>query len=84
MTLDMDLPKDFPDPPVFGMTFKTSADYDRLRWYGMDTEETYADRCHGARLAGIYETSAKGSMAKYLIPRNTATAPVCAGRMSFE
>lgn len=68
MTLDMDLPKDFPDPPVFGMTFKTSADYDRLRWYGMGPEETYADRCHGARL-GIYETSAKGSMAKYLIPQ---------------
>ena len=56
------------DMPEFGVLFKMDADYDRLQWYGLGPEETYADRCHGARL-GIYETTAHASMARYLRPQ---------------
>ena len=68
VTLDCTPPAALADPPEFGVMFKLSADYHNLQWYGYGPAETYADRCHGARL-GIFETTAEDSMAKYLCPQ---------------
>lgn len=57
-----------PDMPEFGMMFQFNADYDNLTWYGMGSEETYADRKHGAKL-GIYSSKVADNMAKYLVPQ---------------
>lgn len=57
-----------PDMPEFGMMFWFNADYDNLTWYGMGSEETYADRRHGAKL-GIYSNKVADNMAKYLVPQ---------------
>ncbi len=50
------------------MLFKLNADYDRLEWYGLGSEETYADRQKGAKL-GIYKNRVADNMAKYLVPQ---------------
>lgn len=57
-----------PNMPEFGMMFQFNADYDNLTWYGMGSEETYADRRHGAKL-GIYSSKVADNMAKYLVPQ---------------
>ena len=57
-----------PDMPEFGMMFQFNADYDNLTLYGMGSEETYADRRHGAKL-GIYSSKVADNMAKYLVPQ---------------
>ena len=57
-----------PDMPEFGMMCQFNADYDTLTWYGMGSEETYADRRHGAKL-GIYSNKVADNMAKYLVPQ---------------
>lgn len=54
--------------PEFGVMFKFDADYDNVTWYGMGPEETYADRCQGAKL-GIYRNKVADNMAKYLNPQ---------------
>ena len=54
--------------PEFGMMFKFNADYDRIRWYGLGPEETYADRQQGARL-GIFEKTVEENFARYLVPQ---------------
>ena len=56
------------DMPEFGVIFRFDADYDRVQWYGLGPDDTYADRFRGAKL-GIYSGSVSGSMAKYLIPQ---------------
>jgi beta-galactosidase len=56
------------DMPEFGMMFRMKADYDRVEWYGMGPEETYADRSRGARL-GIYQNHVADNMAQYLVPQ---------------
>ncbi len=56
------------DMPEFGMLFKLDADLDRVKWYGLGPEETYADRCRGAKL-GIWESAVKDRMARYLWPQ---------------
>lgn len=56
------------DMPEFGMLFKLNADYDRLEWYGLGPEETYADRKSGAKL-GIYKNRVADNMADYLVPQ---------------
>lgn len=56
------------DMPEFGMMFQLSADYDRLEWYGLGPEETYADRKHGGKL-GIYKNAVADNMAEYLVPQ---------------
>lgn len=60
--------QELPDMPEFGMMFTLNADYDRVEWYGLGPEETYADRKHGAKL-GIYRNKAADNMAKYLVPQ---------------
>lgn len=60
--------KELKDMPEFGVIFKFDADYDNVSWYGMGYEETYADRCKGAKL-GVYTNKVKDNMAKYLNPQ---------------
>ena len=60
--------KELKDMPEFGVIFKFDADYENVSWYGMGYEETYADRCRGAKL-GIYNNKVKDNMAKYLNPQ---------------
>lgn len=67
-TLSYDPVKGLSDMPEFGMLFKLNADYDRLEWYGLGREETYADRRHGAKL-GIYKNRVADNMAGYLVPQ---------------
>ena len=68
VTLHYDIIKELGDLPAFGMLFKLDADYDHLKWYGLGPEETYADRCSGAKL-GIYENRVAENMAHYLVPQ---------------
>jgi len=58
------------DMPEFGVLFKFSADLDRVIWYGLGPEESYADRQQGARL-GVYEKTVSGSLARYLVPQES-------------
>jgi beta-galactosidase len=67
-SLSMDLNKELPDMPEFGMLFKLSADFDQLKWYGLGPDETYADRKCGGRL-GEYHNEVKDNMARYLMPQ---------------
>ncbi len=56
------------DMPEFGMMFKLDANYDRLTWYGLGPEETYADRKCGGKL-GVYSNHVSDNLAKYLTPQ---------------
>ncbi len=67
-TLTYDAVRESGDMPEFGVMFKINADYDRVEWYGLGPEETYADRKKGAKL-GIYRNLVKDNMAAYLVPQ---------------
>lgn len=67
-TLSYDPVKELRDMPEFGVMFKFDADYNQVTWYGMGPEETYVDRCKGAKL-GIYKNKVEDNMAKYLVPQ---------------
>lgn len=67
-TLSYEPVKELGDMPEFGVLFKLNADYDRVTWYGLGPEETYADRKKGAKL-GIYHNMVSDNMAKYLVPQ---------------
>lgn len=67
-TLSYDPVKELGDMPEFGVMFKFDADYNQVTWYGMGPEETYVDRCKGAKL-GIYNNKVEDNMAKYLVPQ---------------
>ena len=67
-TLNYAAVEGLPDMPEFGMLFRLSADYSRVRWYGLGPEETYADRQSGAKL-GVFETTAEDAMAHYPVPQ---------------
>lgn len=60
--------KELGDMPEFGVLFKFDADLDRVKWYGLGPEETYADRRRGAKL-GIYKNLVKDNVAKYIVPQ---------------
>lgn len=38
------------------------------QWYGLGEQETYADRCKGAKL-GIYSNKVKDNVARYMVPQ---------------
>ena len=57
-TLTYDPVEGLGDMPEFGVMFKFDADYDNVTWYGMGPEETYVDRCEGAKL-GIYRNKVR-------------------------
>lgn len=56
--------------PEFGLSFQMDADFDRIVWYGMGPEETYCDRCSGAKL-GIFNSTAQDSLSLYLRPQES-------------
>ncbi len=66
--LSMEANKDLGDMPEFGMMFRLSADFDKLTWYGLGPDETYADRKRGGKL-GLYHNEVKDNMARYLMPQ---------------
>ena len=68
VSMEYDPIKEIGDMPEFGMMFVLDADLENLEWYGMGPEETYSDRCHGAKL-GIYRNKVTDNMAKYLMPQ---------------
>ncbi|MDD3224104.1 MAG: glycoside hydrolase family 2 TIM barrel-domain containing protein [Clostridium sp.] len=59
-----------PKLPIFGLTFKISADYDSFKWYGMGPEENYIDRKHGAHL-GIFEKKVVENVSNYAVPQES-------------
>lgn len=63
-----DTVKELGDMPLFGVSMKLDADYDRLEWYGMGPQETYSDRNTGAKL-GIYKNKVTDNLASYLVPQ---------------
>ena len=67
-TLSYEPVKELGDMPEFGVMFKFNADYNNVIWYGMGPEETYVDRCKGAKL-GVYKNKVEDNMAKYLVPQ---------------
>ncbi len=67
-TLSYDPVKELGDMPEFGVMFKFNADYNNVTWYGMGPEETYVDRCKGAKL-GVYKNKVEDNVAKYLVPQ---------------
>ncbi len=67
-TLSYDPVKELGDMPEFGVMFKMNADFDHVEWYGMGPEETYADRCRGAKL-GIYKNLVSDNAARYIVPQ---------------
>ena len=67
-TLSYEVVEQLGDMPEFGMMFKLNGDYDRLEWYGLGPEETYADRKSGAKL-GVYKNRVEDNMARYLVPQ---------------
>ena len=69
-TLSYDPVEGLGDMPEFGVMFKFDADYDNVTWYGMGPEETYVDRCEGAKL-GIYKNKVADNKALSL--ESTAT-----------
>jgi len=56
ITIICDAEGQYTNMPELGMLFKLDAEYDRLRWYGLGPEATYADRRVGGKL-GIYENN---------------------------
>ena len=68
MQLDYEPVKELHDMPEFGMLFTLDASLNRIRWYGLGPEETYADRKRGGKL-GIYENHVPDNMARYLVPQ---------------
>lgn len=66
-----------PKLPIFPLSFKGPADYDKLDWYANGPEENYIDRAFGARLCA-------SAIVRWITYRHTwcrrnrATAQVCA------
>ncbi|KAA8820184.1 glycoside hydrolase family 2 TIM barrel-domain containing protein [Bifidobacterium vespertilionis] len=62
--------QDVADLPAFGIEWELPSQYDRLRYYGLGPEETYADRRRGGRL-GIWDTRAAAEFAPYPMVQET-------------
>ncbi|WP_313892311.1 glycoside hydrolase family 2 TIM barrel-domain containing protein [Psychrobacillus sp.] len=59
-----------PKMPIFGVTFKMSADYHQLDWYANGPEENYIDRANGARL-GRFRNKVPDNVAAYSVPQES-------------
>ncbi|ETP73241.1 beta-galactosidase/beta-glucuronidase [Lachnospiraceae bacterium JC7] len=70
ISMEYESDKILPPMPEFGYIMKLDADYDQVRFYGNGPEENYCDRNTGSRL-GVYSTTARDSMAPYLVPQET-------------
>jgi len=59
-----------PQLPIFALSFKVPADYDRLEWYAMGPEENYSDRAMGARL-GVFRNTVAENVSGYVMPQES-------------
>ncbi|MDQ0062487.1 beta-galactosidase [Paenibacillus harenae] len=59
-----------PNLPIFALSFKIPADYNRSEWYAMGPEENYIDRAFGARL-GVFERRVDELPSSYLVPQES-------------
>ena len=59
-----------PQLPIFGLTFKVSADYNQLDWYECGPDENYSDRNKGARL-GKFKNNVLDNLSNYLMPQES-------------
>lgn len=59
-----------PKLPIFALSFKVPADYDRLDWYALGPEENYVDRANGARLCE-FGGKAADQVAGYVMPQES-------------
>ena len=55
--------------PEFSVMFTLDAGLDRMIWYGLGPEETYADKLHGK--LGLYECMVSDNEARYLVPQES-------------
>jgi beta-galactosidase len=62
--------ENLPQLPIFAVSFKVPADYDRLEWYAMGPEENYSDRSMGARL-GIFKNQVSDNVSGYVMPQES-------------
>ena len=58
------------DMPEFGLGFCLPVELEKLCWYGLGPEETYADRQRGARL-GVFTKDVRENLAHYLRPQES-------------
>ncbi|MEK3884107.1 glycoside hydrolase family 2 TIM barrel-domain containing protein [Paenibacillus sp. PL2-23] len=59
-----------PQLPIFAVSFKVPADYDRLDWYAHGPSENYVDRANGARLCRFSGTVAE-AVSDYAMPQES-------------
>ncbi|MBP3953050.1 glycoside hydrolase family 2 TIM barrel-domain containing protein [Bacillus suaedae] len=59
-----------PQLPIFALSFKVPAEYEKLKWYAMGPKENYSDRLAGARL-GIFENTARDNVSPYVMPQES-------------
>lgn len=59
---------ELPAMPEFGFLFEMKPAFHHCQWYGLGPEETYCDRCSGAKL-GIWQNRVEDNMARYLRPQ---------------
>ncbi len=60
--------KNLPQLQSLGLSFRLPGQLSRARYYGLGPEETYPDRCKGAKLA-VHHTTATDSRTPYLRPQ---------------
>ena len=68
VSLVYDPVKELGDMPEFGMITRLSADFDRVRFFGLGPLENYTDRREGARL-GVWNYRAAENFTPYLLPQ---------------
>ena len=61
VTLDYDPVAALHDMPEFGMMFMFDAELSEIKWFGLGSDDTYADRNRGAKL-GIYTGTPEGNI----------------------
>ncbi len=62
------VPEQWDDVPRVGLRFPVSPDFDRLRWYGLGPDETYADR-RGAATVGVWRQPVAEQYHPYVVPQ---------------
>ncbi|MCA1041944.1 DUF4981 domain-containing protein [Bacillus infantis] len=59
-----------PQMPIFALSFKVPAEYEKLDWYALGPEENYDDRNRGARL-GRFQNTVKDNVSGYVMPQES-------------
>ena len=78
MDVHVTTPGALPYLPRVGCKWACPAALDTFTWYGRGPHESYVDRKDSA-LVGRYSGSVDEQYVPYVIPRRTATRPMCAG-----